>query len=93
MPLVRRAPTLGHGIARSTQLRLLLPLEDVRSPIVKTPHHPAPGQPLLVRVVITDEDHRVLIVPTAGSRTRWGLPGGLVHLNESPRAAARRETA
>jgi 8-oxo-dGTP diphosphatase len=57
---------------------------------VKAPH-PAPGQPLLVRVVITDEDHRVLIVRTAGSRSRWGLPGGIVHLNESPRAAARRE--
>ncbi|MFC4961962.1 NUDIX domain-containing protein [Streptomyces mauvecolor] len=57
---------------------------------MKTPH-PAPGQPILVRVVITDEDHHVLLVRTTGSRSRWGLPGGIVHLNESPRTAARRE--
>lgn len=58
---------------------------------MKTPPHPAPGQPLLVRVVITDEDHHILLVRSAGKRPRWALPGGIVHLNESPRAAARRE--
>ncbi|MGW2865261.1 NUDIX domain-containing protein [Streptomyces sp. SDr-06] len=41
----------------------------------------APGQPLLSRVVITDEDHRVLLVHTAGSHPQWGLPGGLVELS------------
>lgn len=51
----------------------------------------APGQPLLARAVITDEQHRILLVHTMGSRPRWGLPGGIVHLNESPRDAARRE--
>jgi 8-oxo-dGTP diphosphatase len=51
----------------------------------------APGQPLLARAVLTDDRHRVLLVHTTGRRPRWGLPGGIVQLNESPRAAARRE--
>ncbi|MFE4868225.1 NUDIX domain-containing protein [Streptomyces sp. NPDC056682] len=57
------------------------------------PQSIAPGHPLIARVLITDPQNRVLLVHTVGSRPRWGLPGGLVTLSESPRAADRRAIA
>ncbi|WP_406470196.1 NUDIX domain-containing protein [Streptomyces sp. NBC_01615] len=42
-------------------------------------------------MLITDEQHRVLLVHTIESKPRWGLPGGLVKPHERPRAGAERE--
>jgi 8-oxo-dGTP diphosphatase len=42
-------------------------------------------------VVAVDGDHVLLVKPTY--KQLWEVPGGLVEVNESPRAAARREIA
>jgi 8-oxo-dGTP diphosphatase len=49
-----------------------------------------PRKRLIAHVLLTDEDHRVLLCETQ-FKTDWELPGGIVEPGESPRLAAIRE--
>ena len=49
-----------------------------------------PRKRLIAHVLLTDDDHRVLLCETQ-FKTDWELPGGIVEPGESPRLAAIRE--